>query len=627
MAVRTLSVAGGNYSVAATWVELAVPTSADDVIFTATSGNLTVDVASVAKTFICTNWVGTLAMNNTLTVSGNVTLVAAMTIAGTSNLIINTTATLTSNGKTISGGLQLAGNGMIFTLADNWTVVGLLTLSASGYTTTTTTNGFTINSGGLSVLGTTSVCDGTTNIVLNGTGTWSSTQITGGTLKNNLTINTAGTITVSGNVNYGTGTLTRTAGSVVTTGSTLTITTSCILNTNSITWNNIDVVTQVAATITLTSNINCVNLSHTLYNGINAGAITLTGFNIFISGNLTVSAANNFGGTTVLIMNGTGTFSGSDIVTSKIEINTVGTLTINGTVAIAGIFLHTAGIVVTTGSTVRVLGLNSCYINAPNITFNNIRFSGCTLLSNINVSGILSNENNSQIEGVFNIYVSGSMFINGGFLYTSTTSIIMNGTGIWSGDGTLYLNLTINTVGTLTINGTVNYAAGILTYIAGTVVTTGSTLNIINSCTLNATGINWNNVIINTGTITLNSLLNVLATLLINGTSTFNGTAGFTCNTFSCTTLGVTINFLVGKTYTVTNSLIVTGTYANKISFVSTSTRAFFNLQVGATQSVQNCNATSIDSSGGQTIRDNGGNLISTINWLGNVGFLNFFMS
>ena len=68
MATRTVANGGGNYNVAATWVENAVPTNADDVVFTATSGQLTVNVASQAKTINFTNYTNTITFTAQLTV-------------------------------------------------------------------------------------------------------------------------------------------------------------------------------------------------------------------------------------------------------------------------------------------------------------------------------------------------------------------------------------------------------------------------------------------------------------------------------------------------------------------------------------------------------------------------------
>jgi hypothetical protein len=63
MATRTIADGGGNWNVAGTWTENAVPTSADDVVATATSGNLTINAAAACRSIDLTGYVGTLAHN------------------------------------------------------------------------------------------------------------------------------------------------------------------------------------------------------------------------------------------------------------------------------------------------------------------------------------------------------------------------------------------------------------------------------------------------------------------------------------------------------------------------------------------------------------------------------------
>lgn len=74
MATRTIANAGGNWGTAGTWVEGAVPTSADDVVATATSGNVTINVAASCRSIDLTGYVGTLThgAGNQVTV-GNAT--------------------------------------------------------------------------------------------------------------------------------------------------------------------------------------------------------------------------------------------------------------------------------------------------------------------------------------------------------------------------------------------------------------------------------------------------------------------------------------------------------------------------------------------------------------------------
>jgi len=189
IATRTISNTGGNYNAVGAWVEGIVPTSADDVVATATSGQLTVNVASSASTFSFTNYVNTLTMNAVWTVSGTGTqrFVSAMTISGSSNIALTGSgATIVTNGKTIPN-LQLSGNK---TISDTLNIVNLSTpLNPAGIFSGTQT----INVSGNTTLSWLSNYSGA-GITLNLTGTGTFTG-TFGFLATN--INTAGTITLT----------------------------------------------------------------------------------------------------------------------------------------------------------------------------------------------------------------------------------------------------------------------------------------------------------------------------------------------------------------------------------------------------------------------------------------------
>ncbi len=523
-ATRTIANGGGNYNAAGTWVEGVVPTSADDVVATATSGQLTVNVASAAKTFNMAGYTNTLTMNALLTVSGSVTLVSAMTISGSSGLVVNAVATLTSNGKTWPNALTFAIAGTI-TMADNWTVAGAFTPTST--VGTTTINGNIITVGGNLVVGTVSshVATGTTAIIMNGTGTWSG----GGQLLNNLTFNTAGTITVSGAVNYRNGTLRYLAGTMVTIGSTLVSSSATTFNTSGMTWNNVQF-GGTSITFTISSDLNMSG--NLVFNGLTTTTIN-GAFNINVGGNLSMPAVSVTGGTATIVMNGTGTWSnaGGGTIGNKLTFNTTGTITVSGTVNYrTGPLTYLAGTMVTAGST---LGINSITtLNTSGMTWNNVSFSNnpvtYTLTSDLNASGNVTFTTNSAnvINGAFNLNVGGNLTVNGTNL-SGTATIVMNGTGTWSGTATLKNNLTFNTSGTITISGTVNYATGTLRYIAGTVVTTNSTLAVGATTTLNTSGMTWNAVALSgTSTITLGSDLNVGGNLTVGGTTlttTING--------------------------------------------------------------------------------------------------------
>lgn len=99
MATRTISNAGGNYNSTATWVEGIVPTSADDIAATATSGQLTINVAAAARNVNLTNYNNTITFNATWTVSG---AAFTNTISSTTNFAGTGVWTFTGNGSTMT---------------------------------------------------------------------------------------------------------------------------------------------------------------------------------------------------------------------------------------------------------------------------------------------------------------------------------------------------------------------------------------------------------------------------------------------------------------------------------------------------------------------------------------------
>jgi hypothetical protein len=101
MATRTISNAGGNWNATGTWVEGIVPTASDDIVATATSGNLTMNVSASCRSVNFTNYVGTLNVLNNLTIASATTntFVNTMTITGTARIRFTVaTTTLITNG-------------------------------------------------------------------------------------------------------------------------------------------------------------------------------------------------------------------------------------------------------------------------------------------------------------------------------------------------------------------------------------------------------------------------------------------------------------------------------------------------------------------------------------------------
>lgn len=331
----------------------AVPTAADDVFFTVNSPNCTVNTSSrVAKSLTFTGYVSTITMSQQISVSGSVTLVAGMTIAGSGALLVIAAANLTSNGKTWPNALTLATNSITYTLIDNWTVNGLLTLG--GTSAAVTINGlFTITATTSVTLGsTTGSVLGTASVLMNGTGTLTCSQTTG-SFRLIFTINTAGTITfAAGTLGYGGGTLTYTAGTIVTPNNiNLILVTACTLAVNGITWGTITLTATV--TVTLTEHLNASGLV-TLGSSTNAPVLN-GAFNLNCpAGVRHGSTTGTVSGTTTVRLTGTGTFDGPGVTNGRMS-NPIefaaggGTITIDGPLYIElGKLLFTSGTITVT---------------------------------------------------------------------------------------------------------------------------------------------------------------------------------------------------------------------------------------------------------------------------------------
>lgn len=247
MAVYTAIAAGGNWNSAATWGGAGFPVAGDTALITAaTTGTVTVNVASACAVLNCTGSLGTLAFNATLTVTGGVTLGGTITANASGRLTCTGSQTLTSNGITFPGFLTL--NAGTYTLAGNWintktiTTGGAAVVNKTASETLTTNGGITTSGGNLS---------GTATLIFGGSGgTWNSTY----GIANNINFNCTSVTVSNGSVNGSNQTITYTAGTITAVG-TLSIAGSPItFNTNGMTWAGM-VTAAGAATINLSSNL------------------------------------------------------------------------------------------------------------------------------------------------------------------------------------------------------------------------------------------------------------------------------------------------------------------------------------------------------------------------------------
>lgn len=541
MAIFIVSNTGGNINAGATYVGGVAPTSTDSIAFTATSGQLTVNVAWTTAGFNCTNWTNTLTVNNTLTVTGgNVTLVAAMTItttSGTPILSINTGGgTLTSNGKTWSYALKVQG-ASAFTLADNW-IVGTLTVVN---TTTLNGNALTVNGALTLSLGTIS---GTTNITLAGNSTLGGSAV----IQNNLTI--TGTYTTTSTIFYNTGTLTCLTGTINQGVQSIVCVSSTTFNIGS----SISNLQCQNGTFTLLSDTTIINYVF----GV-TGAVVMNGFTLYVSGNFTPTNNITARGTTNIIFNGNSTWTTPGVGAIQNNVTVTGTLTIigtwyyqlgtftnSGTLYTESSFLVTAvsgtttfnmngaklgGFTLGGGSTINTVSLTS-----PLYVLNGICLLGAgSQVQTINgstlyiESGTLTSAANSfaAVNGTSQIYITGD---KASITDPSTTSNA--GSSIWS------LPITIDIRGNCIITGRLNLAAGgNLTILNGTIdnraaVRNVPTLVITGNVTLtNIDRCKFRSITITNGlTITMNKFFNGSPEnkTIIRSSSTTNYTITFT---------------------------------------------------------------------------------------------------
>lgn len=553
MATKTVSNAGGNWNATATWTGGVVPVAGDNIDFTATSGNITVNVTTANLVGVnFTNYLGTITFNFTLVTNGVLNLGAGLyTQAGVDGIQLNGTATLTSGGVTWSRLLKIGGASITYTLVGNWTSTGVVTFQGTG-TTTLTSNTFNIN-GGLTQTGSGTYA-GTTAIVFGGTGTWNNTV--GGALRNNVTI--AGALTISGTVYYDTGIFTYSSGVVTTTGSTFRMEASTTLNTNGINWFNLQtgataVVVTLSSNLTITGTFTCGGTSTSFILGgnnlitstanfaitsactftvpqnltfVNATLGTSTSSpvlntnQISVTGNLTTNGSAPITGTTLLKLTGTGIWSSlsTAVLRMNTTIDTLGTITLSGTILYdTGTLTYIAGGTVTTTLSTLTIGANTT-LNTNGITWNNINTTTgvvITLGSNLTLTGILSLGNGT------------TSFVLGGFnLISTNANLTMLGT---NATFTLSANQTFKT---LTITGT-------------NATLTSNTLTITENLTINNQVQGSTNIIYGgTGTWTASgstALINNILTINTAGTLTISGTV-FKGNTLFTYTTGTIID-------------------------------------------------------------------------------------
>jgi len=507
---------------------------------------------------------GTISTTGTFTVTGSTTfrgprtiffnnfsLITANVVHTYSNFYVRGTLSLPSQSGLVStlntGTYSILFQNSSGALTGNFTIVNNNTFTFNNDATVVnaTFGGAalpsTINGSNLYVTGNlvsssgSGLVTGTTVIRIVGTGSWSSSS---GALTNNLIIDTPGTLTIASFVNYA-GSMTYSAGNVVTTGSTFRIGGSANLytdtGTNKISFNNFDFPTN-GFIITLGSDLTILGN----FTNINTNTITSSNRNMYVGGSFTCGALTLT--STILVLNGSGTLQTTTFLsgTGELQINTTGAITLSTATSLILINIRFTWISgsVNTGGTTAIFNTNT--ITSGPIQWNNMTLAANgtnTLLSDMYVTNLTTSQQGftTTING-FSIFVSGSLTTNGTTATTTgTTNIVLIGTGTVTNNltaGTFRNNLEINTKGTITFSGNFRYFAGTLTYTSGNIISSGATLALTGSLSV----IGFNKIDFETVTITAGS------TITMDGF--FSGRPGKLCTVQSTTTTNYIISFL-----------------------------------------------------------------------------------
>jgi len=560
-----------NWGTSTNWLEGAVPTAADDVVFDATSPACTVNASNRAcLTINFTNYINTITMTFGINVSGNITLGSGMGVGGAGFLAFNNvSATYTSNGFTWPNEFRFisSGTSKTYTLASNCSFSGAVNNVGSGFLVTTfITGGFTIScSGTLSVTGTQQLFGGSgtgvTFKMTNGTLGGASGFGLGGASANIIIDSGANTVTISGVIQFtgSASTFTYTSGVVNALGGTLGIGNSVTLNFGSgVKWGVISVnAAYGSGTIGLSNDLWCNSLDVT-QSLLSAGVDRNIYLNTY-SGDRDVTAP--FSQSLIgLIFNGGSSNASSGTISHTgnnawriIEIDmplvtiTSSTFVLGGLNHALGMFKITSGTIVppTTLSIIKGSAARNFSITAPGIVWNNVSmgiaggvFNTFTMTEDLIVSRslTLTGTTATSING-FNIWVNAGLIISNTVGAVGGAIINLVGTGTWvhtTGSMTFSQPVVIDTGGTITISGTV-YKSGNLRYTRGKI-------RLINS----------NFIIPTTSSGWVNMHRIALDTVTITGGTTqtmnefFRGRPGKFCVVRSSNTTNVSITFTNG---------------------------------------------------------------------------------
>lgn len=352
------------------------------------------------------------------------------------------------------------------------------------------------------------------------------------------------------------------------------------------------------------------------------------------AGTLTGSGAPGlaFSNTTTIAHNG-GTISSYIAFTAAVTYTLSTDVTITGS---GGVYYTNNGAVIATNTLTAPTLLIGAALTLPktNLAFTNMATSSTqtvTLASDVTVPGNVLGQA-MVLSGAYNLNVGGNLTHNSA-ISSSNSTIVMNGTGNWTGTTALNCDLTINTAGAVVMNGNVTFGGNnnpVLT------VTTPATFSVAGTyvLTLSNSGMNtstfvWPLVTLTAGDVALTSNLNI-TTMTANGALScyFAGNYDVTIANLrgNSSSNNASIALPTGRTLNITNSLKISTvpggvgyTYTLKGGTVGSPATAYLNYSgTAANCQVVGVTFTDIDASSSSMLitNYNGGTLTRTINIL-----------
>jgi hypothetical protein len=270
--------------------------------------------------------------------------------------------TITSGGYTWPGATKFNTATQTDTLVGNWINASTFTIAIATTINETTNETFTAQTG---MTFTSGSLAGTATIILTG-GTWSGNLL----VSNNLTLN--GNVTVAGSLQYQTGILTYTSGTITNSASLLQIQGSATLNTNGWTIPHLNIL-NATTTVTLNSNLQ-------------TSVLELSGNNITFAGSYNITTATFYGIVSTASKSFTFVSGQTLSVTSVLNIssNDVAAVTINSTTPSSSFNFNYTG----TSSNCIVVGTIFTDVNASGSAQAIYNYGGSTLTRTSNIINV-----------------------------------------------------------------------------------------------------------------------------------------------------------------------------------------------------------------------------------------------